>query len=399
MEHTPPVGVKWHDYANLFPWLAGPARDELKADIKKNGVLDPIVFLGDAILDGRNRYEIARELGIEYPRVEFEGDDPLAFVVSKNLKRRDLSASQRAAISLDIEKEEAKAAKVRQAENALRNQPQSQKVEILPPSELREKPAKTAPASGKARDTAAKAGGTSARYVQDAKAIEKADPVLLAAVKTGEKTIPQAKQELKRRAAVSTAAEITQSNKALSANDRKYGVIYADPPWSFQAWSGAGTDRAAENHYPTMDQAAIEALPVADLAADDCVLFLWAVMPQLPEAFAVIKAWGFEFKTCGFVWVKQTKDEERFATGMGYWTRANAEICLLATKGKPSRLNADVQQVIMTPRMEHSKKPDEVAGRIERLVPGPYLEMFARQQRAGWDVWGNQSGSVEDEAA
>ena len=138
-------------------------------------------------------------------------------------------------------------------------------------------------------------------------------------------------------------------------------------------------------------QEEIEALPIADLAADDCALFLWAVMPQIPEALRVIEAWGFEYKTCAFVWVKQTKDGERFATGMGYWTRANAEICLLATRGSPTRLNADVHQVVATPRGAHSAKPDEVAARIERLVGGPYLELFARQPREGWKVWGNQA--------
>lgn len=170
----------------------------------------------------------------------------------------------------------------------------------------------------------------------------------------------------------------------------KYAVIYADPPWTFQVWSGEGKDRAAENHYPTMTQAEIEALPIADLAADDCALFLWAVWPQLPEALAVIKAWGFEYKTCAFVWAKSTKDGERFATGMGYWTRANSEVCLLATRGSPKRLNADVHQIV-SPRTEHSRKPDEVAERIERLVNGPYIELFARRPREGWHVWGNQA--------
>ena len=137
-------------------------------------------------------------------------------------------------------------------------------------------------------------------------------------------------------------------------------------------WSGAGKDRAAENHYPTMTQEEIEALPVGSLAADDCALFMWAVMPQLPEALQVISAWGFSYKTCAFVWVKQTRDEERFATGMGYWTRANAELCLLATRGSPQRLNADVHQLVLAPRREHSRKPEEIASRIEKLVPGPY---------------------------
>ena len=111
----------------------------------------------------------------------------------------------------------------------------------------------------------------------------------------------------------------------------------------------------------------------------------------MPEAFEVIRAWGFEYKTCAFVWVKTTKDESRFATGMGYWTRANAEICLLATRGSPKRINADVHQVISSPRTEHSRKPEEVATRIERLVPGPYLELFARRPREGWSLWGNEA--------
>lgn len=196
-------------------------------------------------------------------------------------------------------------------------------------------------------------------------------------------------------------APITKSRKQQEASKRnaakipavvpegKFAAIYADPPWSFKVWSGEGKDRAAENHYPTMTLEDIKALSVADKAADDCALFLWAVMPQLPEAFGVIRAWGFEYKTCAFVWVKTTKDGERFATGMGYWTRANAEICLLATKGFPKRLNADVHQII-SPRTEHSRKPDEVPERIERLVSGPYLELFARRPRDGWQSWGNE---------
>lgn len=102
-EHTPPVGVRWHEYAEIFPWLEGAAREELKANIAKNGILEPIVFLDGAILDGRNRYEIARELGIEYPRVEYTGDDPLGFVIAKNLHRRHLSESQRAMVAKRLE--------------------------------------------------------------------------------------------------------------------------------------------------------------------------------------------------------------------------------------------------------------------------------------------------------
>jgi N6-adenosine-specific RNA methylase IME4 len=144
-----------------------------------------------------------------------------------------------------------------------------------------------------------------------------------------------------------------------------------------------------------MDFDALSQLPVQDLAADDCVLFLWAVDPLLPKAFDLIEAWGFEYKTVGFYWVKQNKSARSgnpYFTGLGYWTRANPEQCLLATKGKPARRAKDVRKLIVDHRREHSRKPDQVRQRIERLVKGPYIELFARETKKGWDCWGNQAG-------
>jgi len=181
---------------------------------------------------------------------------------------------------------------------------------------------------------------------------------------------------------------------------KKYGVIYADPPWSFKTWSAKGTGRGAVSHYDCMSFSTLAALPVSELAADDCALFLWVVDPMLDKAFELIQAWGFQYKTVGFYWVKQNMKSDGFFTGLGYWTRANPEQCLLATKGKPIRLARDVPRLIVAPRREHSRKPDQVRGRIERLVGGPYLELFVRGTHPGWDGWGNQiglfdSGSVE----
>lgn len=178
-----------------------------------------------------------------------------------------------------------------------------------------------------------------------------------------------------------------------------FKAIYADPAWSFRVWSkDTGQGRSAESHYGTMSMDEIAALPVAELAADDCVLFMWACWPSLPEALAIIEAWGFTYKTCGFDWMKahagqieMFRDDADVQVGMGYWTRANSEPCLLATRGKPKRRNADVRMGIIEPRREHSRKPDCVPSRIERLVEGPYLELFARTQRPGWTVWGNQT--------
>jgi N6-adenosine-specific RNA methylase IME4 len=177
-----------------------------------------------------------------------------------------------------------------------------------------------------------------------------------------------------------------------SLRHRRYGAIYADPPWSFRNWSAKGTGRNAISHYDCMTFDQLARLPIADIAADDCTLFLWATDPLLPKAFELIEAWGFTYKTVGFYWVKENSSGDGFFTGLGYWTRANPEQCLLATRGKPSRKAKNVRRLVVEPRREHSRKPDVVRDRIEALVNGPYLELFARETKRGWDCWGDQSG-------
>lgn len=185
---------------------------------------------------------------------------------------------------------------------------------------------------------------------------------------------------------------------AIAFPDGKFSCILADPPWAFECWSGpAVPSRTADSHYATAPLEWIASLPVKACAADDCCLFLWATMPLLPEALQVIAAWGFTYKTCGFTWVKVLPERPRHPRmGLGYWTRANAELCLLATRGNPKRLHKDVGQVIAEPIREHSRKPDCIHDRIERLVPGPYLELFARQSWPGWTTWGNEEGKFNE---
>jgi N6-adenosine-specific RNA methylase IME4 len=193
-----------------------------------------------------------------------------------------------------------------------------------------------------------------------------------------------------------------------------YGAILADPPWRFEVWSGetpvkkrgsTSTYTSANVHYETMTARQIERLPVDELAAKDCVLFLWVTWPTLLQAIDLIEAWDFTYKTCAFDWTKahagqieMFREDTDVLMGMGYWTRANSEPCLLATRGKPKRLNADVRQGIIEPRRQHSRKPDCVHDRIERLVAGPYLELFARASRKGWDVWGNETDRFKEAA-
>lgn len=170
----------------------------------------------------------------------------------------------------------------------------------------------------------------------------------------------------------------------------KYAAILADPAWGFKNYSAKGEAKNPNQHYACMTVAEIAALPVKDLRADDCACFIWTTGPFLEATFSVAKAWGFSYSTTGFTWVKQGKDEDTYPIGTGYWTRANPEYCLLFTHGSPKRLAADVQELILAPRREHSRKPDEVHERIERLVGGPYIELFGRRERPGWTVLGNE---------
>lgn len=184
----------------------------------------------------------------------------------------------------------------------------------------------------------------------------------------------------------------------------RFGCILADPPWAFETHSGETMTphRCAEDHYQTMTLEQMAALPVGDIAAKDCALFMWVVGSHLEESFALARAWGFTFKTDAFYWLKQkliganqidlfTGDIAELRMGFGYWTRKQVEPCLLFTRGNPARQAKGVRQAIVEPRREHSRKPDAQYERIEALVAGPRIELFARQQRPGWECWGNQT--------
>ena len=174
----------------------------------------------------------------------------------------------------------------------------------------------------------------------------------------------------------------------------KYQIIYADPPWQFKTYSDKGHGKSPERHYATMSLDDIKKLPVSALAAEDCALFMWTTIPFLRQCFDVMEAWGFQYKTVAFVWVKQNKRADSLFWGTGYWTRANCELCMLATKGHPKRTSASVHQVIVSHIEEHSKKPQEARDRIVKLMGDvPRIELFARQKTDGWSVWGNEVDS------
>jgi N6-adenosine-specific RNA methylase IME4 len=174
----------------------------------------------------------------------------------------------------------------------------------------------------------------------------------------------------------------------IGSDSIKFSVLLADPPWGYEQKRLQG---AAEKHYSTISIDDLCALPVSGLAAPDCALFLWATFPMLPEALRIILAWGFKYKSIGFLWLKKNKKADSFFYGLGFWTRGNAEVCLLATRGQPKRQSKGVSQLIISPIEAHSKKPDCVRDRIVELMGDvPRIELFARERAEGWDAMGNE---------
>jgi len=181
------------------------------------------------------------------------------------------------------------------------------------------------------------------------------------------------------------ARDLDPAGQGEGTGGPRFQVLYADPPWRLGG-SGKGSPP-----YPMMATGDICALPVKSLAAPDCALLLWAVHSHLPDALAVVRAWGFSYKTVAFTWVKRTPKDTGFFLGRGYWTHSNAEVCLLATRGKPRRIGTGVASLVVSPRREHSRKPDEVRERIVRVFGDvPRAELFARQRVDGWSAWGNE---------
>jgi N6-adenosine-specific RNA methylase IME4 len=364
--------MEFHSVANIFPMMSAEEFEALKVDIAANGLREPIWLHHDQIIDGRNRYRACEAVGVQPEFRRWGGQGDLAsFVVSLNLKRRHLTSSQLAVVALDIEKylaEEAKA-NMRAGGGDKRNGSGCQKVDTP---------------IGRAAEQAAAIVGSNRQYISDAKKLEKEAPELLSKVRAGEITIPEAKREISARHQGERREErIAKVIDPLNTIGR-FPLIYADPPWQYD-FSVDDADQI-ENHYPTMTLEEICDLPVAKAGTDDCVLLLWATSPKLEEAFAVVNAWGFTYRTCA-IWDKEW-------IGPGYYFRQRHELLLVATRGSlPVPLPSNrPDSVFAERRTRHSKKPELAYQLIERMYPElPKLELFAREARDGWSAWGNET--------
>jgi N6-adenosine-specific RNA methylase IME4 len=384
---------EFHPLANIFPLVEGPEFADLVADIREHGLHEPIVMFEDRVLDGRNRLRACEAAGIEPVFTVYTGDDPVAFVVSLNLRRRHLDESQRAMVA-------AKLATLRAGDNQhSEGLPIGRSSELLNVGERSVARAREVQEHGTPELVhAVERGAVSVSAAADVATLSAQEQHKIVA--QGEREILRAAQDIRAR-----KAEIRRSEriKRLAAtcnqntpfpSDRRYAVLYADPPWHFEVYNEeSGVERAAGNHYSTMSLDEISALPIPSLATPDAVLFMWTTAPHLQESFQVFAAWGFEYKT-NAVWVKDK-------IGLGYFIRGQHEHLLIATRGDmPCPLPANrPPSVINAPRREHSRKPDEAYELIERMYPElPKLELFARQQRPGWAAWGNETSKFGEVA-
>ena len=348
----------FHPLANLFPMMEPTEFKALVEDIKQNGQLHPIVIWKDQILDGRNRFRACEHLNIEPKYTTFEGSDPFSFVVSLNLHRRHLSSSQRAAIALSFEEHFAK--------EAARIQRTGKKADLTQKIEYGRNE-RTAAAQ------AAKLLRTNRTYVSTAKKIRELSPELFQEVIDGKRSL---------HTAIKKARSINPQTP--SPPEGTYEVLYVDPPWEYEGQVPITV--LANTHYSTMNEQQLFEFgdQINEIAAENAALFLWTTNIKLPLGLKLLESWGFNHKG-QIIWNKTNCNALE-----GSWLRLKHEILLIGSKGEISPTTKP-PSVISTERTRHSQKPEVFAEWIEKMFPDrTKIEMFARQQREGWAVWGNE---------
>lgn len=379
-----------NEFKGLIPPLSKEEYTGLEQSIITEGCRESIITWNNIIIDGHNRYEICTKNNIDFKTSEknfTDKNEAKIWIIRNQFNRRNISIAQRCDLAYKLkELLEPKARENlslgggdKKSEDYKSGFQKSEKA--ITPINVTKELAKDA---GVSVDTMSK-------FIQIK---EKAQPEQIEKINTGELSINEVYKDVRKQQKIKEVEEKVKAYKEQSPNNsfvdihtttKKYNIIYADPPWQY--WESGQKNQSL--HYKTMPVDEIIKLPVSRVTEKDCILFLWVTFPILKESFDIIKSWGFEYSTCGFVWVKKNTNNSNFF-GCGSWTRANTELCLIATKGKITRLDASISQIIEHPIDEHSKKPNTTRGLITKLVGElPRIELFARQQVQGWDCWGN----------
>ena len=338
----------------------------LARSIDEIGLLHPVVVRPDGVLvAGERRIKACQMLGWQdIPVTVIDLDAIVRGECDENQKRKDWTPTEAVAIAKALEPLEREAARGRQEATQGNRQSGVEKF--------------SEPERGRALDKVANAVGMSRPTLTKAQEVIEAaeeNPELFGDLpdKMDETSIERAYKEKRKR-------ERRKDMEARPVPAGKFRVLYADPPW---AYDNSGFAASAEQHYPTMTADKIAELPISDLCEEEAVLFLWATSPLLPEALMVMKAWGFTYKA-SIIWDKQR------APGLGWWLKTRHEFLLIGARNKTPHPKVKYDSIVSIAASEHSAKPEQFAALIEEMYDGPYLELFARGHRAGWEAWGNE---------
>ena len=368
------------EFQSLIPALSVEEFSQLEASITKEGCRDALMVWDDTLVDGHNRYKICEKNNVKFKIKEKkfkDKEEAKEWIIKNQFARRNLSTLDRIDLADKLRNIISEKAKEKQSE-AGKLKTESSKASINTNKEIAK---------------IARVGETKMKQYKKIKDImneEQRDEI-----NAGTNSINKIYQDIRREEKLKVVNEKVKEFKGRKQKDsfvdifktkNKYNIILADPSWSYFT-SG---NKNQSLHYQGMTIEEISALPVERIADENCILFIWVTFPILDRAFEVIKAWGFDYSTCGFNWIKKNKNKDSNFIGLGSWTRSNSELCLIATKGKTERLDKSISQIIETPIEEHSRKPDIVREKITTLVGElPRIELFSRQSIKGWDYWGN----------
>ena len=371
------------EFKELIPDLSAEEFKQLEDNCINDGIRDKLIIWEDYIIDGHNRFEIAGKHNLKFQTEEiaFDNEDEAKiFIINLQLGRRNLVEFVKIELMQKRKEILMKKGKEKMSEGG-----KGMSIIDRPSHSTRKQLSKELKIS-------------SGKLAQAEIVIKKATPEVKQKLRAGEISINNAYQDIKKNekrnevykkeiSYKENIKEVTEFDVDIFTTDKKFNIVYADPCWQY--WEGGEKNQSL--HYPTMTIQEIKDLPIEKISDDNCILFIWVTYPILIEALEVIKCWGFKYSTCGFVWVKKNKVADSYFFGNGAWTRANTELCLIATKGSITRIDASISQIIDEKIMGHSEKPKCIRDLILRLVGNlPRIELFSRNNnKDGWFNWGN----------
>lgn len=364
------------EFKSLIPALTEDERNGLEASLKAEGCRDALVLWGDILIDGHNRYEICTQYGIPFQTVQKDFDsreDVIQWIILNQFGRRNLPMYERARLALRLKPVISAKAKEQQIRKS---------ADFVSQNSVEQKPIDT-------QKELAKVAGVSHDTIAKVEKIEaKAAPEIKAKLQTGDMSINQAYQTIRRAEKEAIRENERQENaekiETLASPLDAQGLfqtIVIDPPWDWGDEGDVNQFGRAKPDYSTMPIDEIEQLPISKIADDNCHLYLWVTNRSLPKAFRLIEAWGFRYVTC-LTWVKPS-------IGMGNYFRGSTEQVLFAVKGSQPLKRHDVGTHFTAARGKgHSAKPEEFYNLVESCSYAPYIDIFGRKDREGWSVWG-----------